>query len=65
MNSDVSKVASLNRDRCIRWVGAIFLESQQTSANGILIPDFIQEWQNYLPESWRRYAGLEALKASF
>ena len=52
----------LDRTKAVSWIGAAFLESQQAPPDGIFLPEFVREWQDLLPETWRQYADLQALK---
>ena len=52
----------LDRGKCVSWVGAVLLESLAAT---ILVTDFVKEWQDKLPEVWREYASLEAIKVGF
>ena len=54
--------AALSSAIVVRWLGAILLEKQSTSAEGVLASDFMRYWQDQLPDSWRTYATLNALK---
>lgn len=56
------EVAVLNPTSTVLWVGAVMLESQGHSTEGIHIPEFLREWQNLLPEVWRGFANLEIIK---
>jgi len=54
--------AILDREKTIPWVGVISLESQRDSAEGILLSDFVRDWQNDLPEDWRKHAKIDSLE---
>ena len=48
----------------MNWVGGVLLETQSFSNSGIVESDFLHAWQNELPEMWRKYAAIDALKVS-
>lgn len=52
--------ATLNPDICVQWVGAVVLNSTH-QPEGITRSDFMQQWQNLLPEAWRKHATLSLL----
>ena len=54
--------AALSSAIVVPWLGAMLLETQSTSAEGVLASDFVRYWQDQLPDSWRTYATLNALK---
>jgi len=53
----------IDRSKCVRWVGQVFLEAfcrvSRPASN------FLEIWQDQLPESWREDAKLDLLSASF
>ena len=57
--------ATLSNAMVVPWLGAILLEAQSTSAEGVLTSDFLRDWQDQLPDSWRTYATLDVLKVSY
>ena len=54
--------AALSSAMVVPWLGAILLETQSTSAEGVSTSNFLRYWQDQLPDSWRMYATLDALK---
>ena len=54
--------AALSSAMVVPWLGAILLEMQSTSAEGVLTSTFLGYWQEQLPDSWRTYATLDALE---
>ena len=54
--------AALSSAIVVPWLGAILLETQSNSAEGVLALDFMRYWQDQLPDSWRTYATLNALE---
>lgn len=54
--------ALLSKEIAVPWVGAILLESQHPSTEGMPLSTFLEEWRNQLPEKWRKYAMLDVLK---
>ena len=57
--------AALSSAMVVPWLGAILLETQSTSAEGVLTSDFLRDWQDQLPDTWRTYATLDALKVCY
>ena len=58
--SDTSlKDVTLCRDKTIHWVGNICL--QRAGASGIPQSDFLAQWHDVLPESWRKHASMDLL----
>lgn len=57
--------AALSSAMVVPWLGAILLEAQSTSAEGVLTSNFLRGWQDHLPDSWRTYATLDALKVFY
>ena len=53
--------AVIDKDECVSWVGVTVLEAQ-LDPEGALISDFILDWKNQLPETWRECATLETIK---
>ena len=53
--------ATLSPDKCVPWVGAVILNSESHLPEGIARSDFMQQWQNLLPEAWREHATLSLL----
>lgn len=53
-------VCVLDRVVCVPWTGEILLESCAQST-GVNIANFIGDWRELLPESWRGLAKLETL----
>ena len=50
----------IERNKCVQWVGQIMLEARSDVAERP-ISDFLQDWQDRLPEAWREHAKLELL----
>lgn len=63
MNSidDLSGVI-LDRVKCVAWVGEMLLETQPLGDQGVAESDFLSDWKDQLPEEWRKYATLSALR---
>ena len=57
--------AALSSAMVVPWLGAILLEAQSTSAGGVLTSDFLRDWKDQLPDTWRMYATLDALKVFY
>ena len=53
---------ALSREKVVPWVGAVLLESQSILVDGVSTQEFLQGWQDYLPEKWRIDATLALLK---
>ena len=53
--------ARLDATQSTAWVGLVLLASNE---NPIYKRDFIAQWQDQLPESWRELANIEMLQAS-
>ena len=53
---------SLDKEKCIRWVGATTLEA--VGEQGTQVGPFLEAWRNELPELWRTAATLDALKVT-
>lgn len=57
---------SLSRDKTVQWVGINCLqragESEQANTEGIPQSDFLAQWQDLLPEGWRKHASMDLLK---
>ncbi|MCJ1394425.1 hypothetical protein MMC18_007303 [Xylographa bjoerkii] len=54
----------IDRGKCVSWVGQVLLEA--LCHGGKAAPsNFLQIWQDQLPEGWREDAKLELLHASF
>lgn len=58
----LSAGASIDRDRCVSWVGAILLESETQRTEGTTKSAFVQTWRDQLPEVWRDQAQLGLLE---
>jgi hypothetical protein len=54
----------LDRARTVAFVGKTLLEAKQGSSD-FLITDFIDTWEDRLPEAWRKDAKLSAIEASY
>ena len=61
------KGISLSRDKTIEWVGDVCLQRVGESHQARVIPqsDFLAQWQDLLPEGWRKHSSMDLLKASF
>ena len=61
------KGISLSKDKTIEWVGDVCLQSvgESHQARGIPQSDFLAQWQDLLPEDWRKHSSMHLLKASF
>lgn len=46
----------------VRWSGTILLEWRSRAGSPSSIQSFLEDWKEYLPESWRKHAKLEVLK---
>ena len=57
--------AALSSAMVVPWLGAILLEAQSTSAEGVLTSNFLRDWKDQLPDTWRTYATLDALKVFY
>ena len=57
--------AALSSAMVVPWLGAILLEAQSTSVEGVLTSNFLRDWQDQLPDSWRTYATLDLLKVFY
>ena len=55
---------TLGQDKCVPWVGAVFLDSETHSPEGIATSTFMQQWKSLLPEAWRQAAALDLLNVS-
>ncbi|KAL8745858.1 MAG: hypothetical protein Q9190_002057 [Brigantiaea leucoxantha] len=60
----ISAVA-IDKDVCLRFVGAIILESQAGTGEELGVVGFLQTWKDQLPEKWRKDAKLEVIKGSY
>ncbi|KAL8912543.1 MAG: hypothetical protein Q9171_002484 [Xanthocarpia ochracea] len=56
---------SLDPARSVQWVGIVLLEARTGHGSAINVGDFISDWKDQLPESWRQYATIKALKENF
>lgn len=66
LTSDVTlKDVTLNRDKTVQWVGMVCLqeigESEQTNLE-VPRTNFLAQWHDLLPESWREHASMDLLK---
>ena len=57
--------AALSSATVVPWLGAILLETQSTSAEGVSTSNFLRFWQDQLPDSWRTYATLDTLEVCY
>ena len=57
----MDQYATVDRSRCVFWVGSIFLDSM---GGEIAVSKFLEQWRDKLPEAWRGDATLAALKVS-
>ena len=57
--------AALSREKAVPWVGLVLLQSHHMSTEVVVLSDFLQDWQNQLPEDWRNHATLDALKVYY
>ncbi|KAL2044402.1 hypothetical protein N7G274_003107 [Stereocaulon virgatum] len=65
-NSDlVDDDIALSKEKAVRWVGLVLLQSYPPSAEGILLSEFLENWQNQVQEDWRAHASLDALKGNY
>ncbi|KAL3495826.1 hypothetical protein BJX62DRAFT_160831 [Aspergillus germanicus] len=56
------KWASIDKDGCVRWVGATYLEATAPSAgSAISESELLDAWRDQLPEAWRGDASLSIL----
>lgn len=51
-----------DQQRCVTWVGGVLLEELSSCKGGVTDSKFLHEWQNLLPEGWRKSAAFNALK---
>lgn len=67
MPDNMLKGITLSRDKVIEWVGDICLQRVGESDHAKSIPqsDFLAQWQDLLPEHWRKHASTDVLKASY
>ncbi|XPS76731.1 hypothetical protein M3J09_008778 [Ascochyta lentis] len=54
----------LDRARTVAFVGKTLLQAKQGSSD-FLIADFTDEWEDRLPEAWRKDAKLSAIEGSY
>lgn len=61
------KGITLSRDKIMEWVGDVCLQRVGESDQAKSIPqsDFLAQWQDLLPEDWRKHASMDLLKANF
>ncbi|KAH0541285.1 hypothetical protein FGG08_004209 [Glutinoglossum americanum] len=57
--------ASIDKSKCIPWLGALILETEQGSNRERFASDFLKEWKDNLPEAWRASASLDFIKGSY
>lgn len=67
MPDNTLKGITLSRDKIIEWVGDICLQRVGESDQAKSIPqsDLLAQWQDLLPEDWRKHASMDLLKAYF
>ena len=63
INAERTEDVVLDRHLAISWVGSTLLESLDVSGKGSQVSEFINKWQNLLPEAWRKCVSLGLLKA--
>jgi hypothetical protein len=57
--------ASIDKDGCVRWVGATYLEATAPSAgSAISESELLDAWRDQLPEAWRDDVSLSILPVS-
>ena len=63
----ILKGITLSRDRTVEWVGDVCLQRVGESDQAKSIPqsDFLAQWQDLLPEGWRKHASMDLLKVNF
>ncbi|KAI9774282.1 MAG: hypothetical protein M1840_004176 [Geoglossum simile] len=57
--------ASVDKSKCIAWLGTLILETQQGTKRERLIGDFLEEWKDNLPEPWRENATLDSIEGFY
>ncbi|MCJ1451461.1 hypothetical protein MMC28_001798 [Mycoblastus sanguinarius] len=55
--------ALFSRFQSVPWVGIVLLESLRSSTDEIFSTDFLHNWQNQLPENWRKHATIDMLRS--
>ncbi|KAK5009105.1 sister chromatid cohesion protein-like protein Dcc1 [Cryomyces antarcticus] len=57
----------IDRQMCVRWVGATFLEKElfEDRAKPIDATEFLASWKDALPEAWRNDASWDLLQGDF
>ncbi|KAL8985475.1 MAG: hypothetical protein Q9177_004427, partial [Variospora cf. flavescens] len=53
--------AMIDAATCASWTGVVRLQADPHEST-LAINDFLSDWRDHLPESWRRYATLDMLK---
>lgn len=48
--------------KSVRWIGMVLLQSRSQGAAPSVVEEFLSEWRDHLPESWRTHAALDALR---
>ncbi|KAI9842191.1 MAG: hypothetical protein M1837_007404 [Sclerophora amabilis] len=61
---DIGECRTLDRGKCVAWVGAIILESY-LRLRDMRVDDFLERWANHLPEEWREDVSLEVVKDKY
>ena len=56
--------AKVDANECVPWVGAVLLQVMSEAMSSVTVSQFIRDWMDQLPESWRKSATLHVLEVS-
>ncbi|KAH0569233.1 hypothetical protein GP486_000050 [Trichoglossum hirsutum] len=59
------KWASVDKSKCVPWLGALILEAQQGANPERFVSDFLKEWTDSLPEAWRASVSLDCITGHY
>ncbi|KAL8871594.1 MAG: hypothetical protein Q9174_002606 [Haloplaca sp. 1 TL-2023] len=57
--------AKIDSQECVPWVGAVLLQVMSEAGPSVTVSQFIRDWMDQLPESWRKLATLHILEGKY